>query len=73
MILLVLCVILGLSFAVHAFLTWNFNYWKQRGVNGPKPLPFFGNFPGPFTKRNHIASDIQKIYEYVTVVELWFK
>ncbi|KAJ6647417.1 Cytochrome P450 3A14 [Pseudolycoriella hygida] len=32
-------------FAVTAYwyLTRNFNYWKKRGINGPKPLPIFGN------------------------------
>ncbi|XP_073831658.1 probable cytochrome P450 28d1 [Musca autumnalis] len=48
---------------LYIFLAWNFNYWKKRGVNGPKPRPFLGNFPSVFTQKRHIACDIQEIYE----------
>ena len=65
MILTVLTLLTGIIILFHVFLTWNFDYWKKRGVNGPKPIPFVGSFPGVFTKKNHIAIDMKKIYEYV--------
>uniref|UniRef100_A0A1I8MS62 Uncharacterized protein n=1 Tax=Musca domestica TaxID=7370 RepID=A0A1I8MS62_MUSDO len=48
---------------LYMFLVWNFDYWKKRGVNGPRPKPFVGNFPSVFTQKRHIAFDIQEIYE----------
>nr|AID61391.1 cytochrome P450 [Calliphora stygia] len=63
MIFTILSVILVIVSLFYVFLIWNFNYWKKRGVNGPQPLPFVGNFPSVFTRKNHIAIDIQKIYE----------
>ncbi|XP_076545505.1 cytochrome P450 6a2-like [Osmia lignaria lignaria] len=39
----ILCGIAALLFAFYYYSTANFNYWKDRGVVGPKPLPFFGN------------------------------
>ncbi|XP_073829669.1 probable cytochrome P450 28a5 [Musca autumnalis] len=55
-----LCAILLL---VYLFLVWPYNYWKQRGVNGPKPRPFVGNYPSAFTQKRNIACDIRDIYE----------
>lgn len=63
MIFTILCVILVLLLLFYIFLKWNFDYWQKRGVNGPKPLPLLGNFPGVFTRKNHIAVDVKKIYE----------
>ncbi|XP_005184312.1 probable cytochrome P450 28a5 [Musca domestica] len=58
---------LGLACAIllllYLFLVWPFNYWKQRGVNGPKPRPFVGNYPSGFTQKRSIACDIHDIYE----------
>lgn len=51
----------------YVFLTWNFNYWKKRGIKSPKPQPFVGNFPSVFTQKRHIAIDIKEIYEYVVI------
>lgn len=31
------------SFLPDRYGTWNFGYWKSRGVSGPPPTPFFGN------------------------------
>ncbi|XP_061394730.1 probable cytochrome P450 28a5 [Musca vetustissima] len=48
---------------LYIFLVWNFDYWKKRGVTGPKPRPFLGNFPSVFTQKSHISCDIREIYE----------
>ncbi|KAI8126815.1 putative cytochrome P450 28d1 [Lucilia cuprina] len=39
------------------------NYWKKRGIKGPTPKPFVGNFPSVFTQKRHLAEDIKEIYE----------
>ncbi|XP_076635164.1 cytochrome P450 6A1-like [Colletes latitarsis] len=39
----VLCGVAAVVFAVYYYLISNFNYWKSRGVEGPKPMLLFGN------------------------------
>lgn len=34
----------GLLALVYRYSTRNFNHWKERGIAGPKPYPFIGNF-----------------------------
>lgn len=63
MILITLWLLLALVALVYIFLTWNFNYWKKHGVNGPKPEIIFGNLPSAFTKKRHFMYDIWDIYE----------
>ncbi|XP_013112914.1 probable cytochrome P450 28d1 [Stomoxys calcitrans] len=59
-ILSTICVILLL---LYLFLVWSFDYWKKRGVSGPKPWPFVGNYPSLATQKRNMACDIQDIYE----------
>lgn len=35
-------VVTMLSYAVHSYRK-TYSFWSSRGINGPKPLPFFGN------------------------------
>lgn len=65
MLFTILSVIVGLLLLIYVFLTWNFNYWKERGIKSPKPKPFVGNFPSVFTQKQHLAMDVKEIYEYV--------
>jgi len=40
----ILCGIVALILAVYYYLTSTFEFWKSRGVRGPRPIPGFGNF-----------------------------
>ncbi|XP_024880595.1 cytochrome P450 6B2-like, partial [Temnothorax curvispinosus] len=40
----ILCGIVALILALYYYLTLNFDFWKSRGVRGPRPIPLFGNF-----------------------------
>lgn len=48
---------------VYVYLTWNFNYWKDRGVLGPKPIPVIGSFPGVFSRKRSAAYEINDVYK----------
>lgn len=58
-ILLSITIILNLFYI---FLTWNFNYWKKRGIIGPKPKVLFGNTPNVILQKRSVLLDIQEIY-----------
>ncbi|XP_022220896.2 probable cytochrome P450 28d1 [Drosophila obscura] len=47
---------------VYIFLTWNFSYWKKRGIKSAKAWPFVGSFPSVFTQKRNMAYDIDDIY-----------
>lgn len=56
--------LIGLAIIVYLlyhYSTRNFQYWKNRHVVGPKPLPFFGNFKD-FTFNNIHAADFMKLH-----------
>ncbi|XP_043651628.1 probable cytochrome P450 28d2 [Drosophila teissieri] len=58
-----LVAVLTLLALVYLFLTWNFNYWKKRGIQTAPTWPIVGSFPSIFTTRRNIAYDIDDIYE----------
>lgn len=39
----ILCVCVVILYLLYYYLTADFDYWTSRGINGPKPVPFFGN------------------------------
>ncbi|XP_055612268.1 probable cytochrome P450 28a5 [Uranotaenia lowii] len=48
--------IVGALWAFYLYLTWNFDYWKKRGVPGPDPIPLVGTFKA-FLLRNRSVMD----------------
>ncbi|XP_017063045.2 probable cytochrome P450 28d2 [Drosophila eugracilis] len=60
------CVLLSLAgflALVYVFLTWNFDYWRKRGILTAPSWPFVGSFPSIFTKKRNVAYDIDDIYK----------
>lgn len=39
----ILLAIAAVFLALYYYAVSNFDFWKKRGVAGPKPIPFFGN------------------------------
>jgi len=40
----ILCGIVALILVLYYFFISTFDFWKSRGVRGPRPIPGFGNF-----------------------------
>lgn len=58
-------VLLGLvavSIAIYYYFTSTFNHWKNRGIQGPKPIPIFGNILAPMIGTVSIAKFLTDLY-----------
>lgn len=61
-----LYIIFIIALAVYLFYRWyisNFDYFKRRGLDGPKPSFPFGNIPNAFTQKKHSLYDLDDIYQ----------
>lgn len=54
--------IAAILLAIHYYYSSAYNTWKNRGVPGPKPLMFFGNFVDLLLKRQAIATIVKNLY-----------
>ncbi|XP_003704281.2 putative cytochrome P450 6a14 [Megachile rotundata] len=58
-------IILGLAaacLALYYYFIWNFNFWKSRGIPGPKPIPMFGNVLAPMIGTVSLAQFLTDLY-----------
>lgn len=53
----------GLLLLVYIHLTWNFGFWKKKGVPGPEPKVLFGNIPSVITQKKNIGIEMAEIYK----------
>lgn len=53
--------------SLYLYLTWNFEYWKRRGVAGPRPRPFVGTFPKTalLDKNSNYINETSEIFRFV--------
>lgn len=57
-----LCGIAVLAIFLYYYLTSTHDFWKKRGVKGPKPELLTGNFGPVFKGKLPIAETLQRIY-----------
>ncbi|XP_061717709.1 cytochrome P450 6B5-like [Cydia pomonella] len=55
--------LLTVAYLLYLHFTRTFNYWRDRNVPGPAPVPLFGNMMESALRRTHAAFVMQKIYQ----------
>ncbi|XP_015434757.1 PREDICTED: probable cytochrome P450 6a14 [Dufourea novaeangliae] len=60
--LVTLCGVSVILFLLYYYLTSNFNYWKNRGVSGPRPVPIFGNLRQMIMKNLFLGEILKQMY-----------
>lgn len=58
-----LCGFVIVLIAFYYYLTINNNFWKNRGIPGPKPTIFFGNFQEVILKKISLAEKTKQLYQ----------
>lgn len=61
MFLTLFCAILAFGL-LYKYLTWNFDYWKKKGILGPKPIPLVGTFPRSCFYFKNFVYELDEIY-----------
>lgn len=47
---------------LYFYLTWNYNYWNNRGIIGPQPRPIVGTFPKSAVYLRNFVYELDDIY-----------
>ncbi|XP_036139076.1 cytochrome P450 6A1 isoform X2 [Monomorium pharaonis] len=58
----ILCGIVAVIIALYYYLISTFNFWKSRDVQGPQPIPGFGNLKDVLLAKEHFGDYVTKIY-----------
>jgi len=58
----ILCGIATVVLAIYYFLTSTFDFWKSRGVPGPRPIPGLGNFKDVMFTKKFAGDFVKEIY-----------
>lgn len=59
----ILCGCVVILFLLYYYFTADFGYWTSRGVNGPKPIPFFGNIAKFLLGKRSMGDIFKDVYE----------
>lgn len=58
----ILCGVVAVLLAVYYYGTCTFDFWKNRGVVGPRPLPYIGNIMEILLVKKSAAKFVEEIY-----------
>lgn len=47
---------------LYFYLTWNYNYWRKRGIIGPRPSAIVGTFPKSAVYLRNFVYELDNIY-----------
>ncbi|XP_026760055.2 cytochrome P450 6B2-like [Galleria mellonella] len=55
-------ILIVLLYSLYYYFTRTFNYWKDRGVVGPEPVPLFGNIKRAALRYENVGETMANIY-----------
>ncbi|XP_011159731.1 probable cytochrome P450 6a14 [Solenopsis invicta] len=58
----ILCACVVILYLIYRYVTADFDYWTSRGINGPKPIPFFGNVAKFMMGKKSLGDMYKEIY-----------
>ena len=58
----IMCGVAAVFLVVYYYLTSNFDFWKLRGIRGPRPKPGFGNFKDIILSKQAVGDYLMKMY-----------
>jgi len=58
----ILCGFTAVILILYYYLTSTFNFWKSRGIPGPRPIPGFGNFKDVILTNISLGDYLTKVY-----------
>ncbi|KAG6800701.1 cytochrome P450 6a14 [Apis mellifera caucasica] len=59
----ILCAISIVILTIYYYYSSKYAFWKDRGISGPKPIVFFGNFGNSIVKKRSISETVKKWYD----------
>ncbi|XP_051168141.1 probable cytochrome P450 6a13 [Leptopilina boulardi] len=59
----ILCIIAGIFLLLYLYSKSTHDFWKNQGVNGPKPTPLLGNFTDLMLNRISVGDYTKKLYD----------
>lgn len=60
-----IALIIIFSIVFYKYLTWNFDFWKRCGVNGPTPFAYVGTYPKTILLRtSNYIRETTEIYRF---------
>ncbi|KAF7395383.1 hypothetical protein HZH68_009433 [Vespula germanica] len=59
----IFCTVVAVTLALYYYLTSTFNFWKERGVAGPRPYPLVGNIARTMFGKISMGDYLKELYD----------